>query len=162
MRKPTARTPVETRFTGEARRRARAIERSERRIATLQRQVDADRTWIRNRIMQETSRFRRTIPADPYLLDLLGSIDVEHGDVWRWRGGTNNHGVPTVRRPRAGASERTVVRVLAEAFGLFGADDHGVLYPTGDRYDVNPFHRVLRRAERRLGNPHRYDDEAAS
>ena len=85
------------------------------------------------------------VPADPLLLDVLALVDVEPGGAWRWRGLRNNKGLATLRRP-GDHVEVSVVRYLAEAFGVVGPDDHGYLFPAaGDPDDVNPWHRTLRR-----------------
>ena len=78
--------------------------------------------------------------------DVTLQVDVEPGGAWRWRGMRNNQGLGTIRTPGGNHPEVSVVRYLAEAFGLIGPDDHGCLYPTaGDTNDVNPWHRTLRR-----------------
>lgn len=85
------------------------------------------------------------LPADPLLLDVLALVDVEPGGAWRWRGMRNNKGLATFRRP-GDHVELSVVRYLAEAFGVVGPADHGYLYPSaGDTDDVNPWNRKLRR-----------------
>lgn len=94
------------------------------------------------------------LPADPLLLDVLALVDVEPGGAWRWRGMRNNQGLGTIRSPGGTHPERSVVRYLAEAFGVVGPDDHGSLYPTaGDPDDVNPWHRTLRRTAAPAARP---------
>lgn len=121
-----------------ARAMQREWEKADKHRAEAQR-LDAEMTRHLN---AESTRFGMTVPADPFLLDVLAQIDVENpGEVWRWRGNSNNHGTMTVRTSR---QERSVVRFLAEAFGVVGPDDEGLLYPLGDRDDVNPWHREWR------------------
>jgi hypothetical protein len=110
--------------------------------------------WLRNRRFAESTRLGVEVPPDPMLLDVLQLIDVDEAGAWRWQGVTNNHGTPTLRLP--GQGERTVVRYLAIAFGLITDGDYGQLYPQGDRNDVNPWKRKLRRSEKPAGNLNRY------
>jgi hypothetical protein len=112
------------------------------------------------RLHSETcQRFGRDVPMDPELLDVLGQIDVVAGDRWLWLGSHNNHGVPVVRLRSPGKyHESSAARYLALAFDVIQPGEHGVLYPRdGDRDDINPWHRRLRRTPTSLGNPHRYD-----
>lgn len=100
---------------------------------------------------QLVKRFDRPLPWDALLFDVLTMIDVEPGDVWRWRGSRNNKGIAVMREPRTRV-EISVVRFLALRFRIIGPNDFGALFPgpTGPG-DVNPFHRTLRRAERQGG-----------
>lgn len=121
---------------------ARAIERERGKEAAHRAEAERCEVEFLHHLNAESMRFGVTVPPDPFLLDVLGQIDVENpGEVWRWRGNSNDHGTMTVRTQR---SERSVVRFLAEAFGVVGPDDEGLLYPRGDRDDVNPWHRDWR------------------
>lgn len=107
------------------------------------------------------ARFGRQVPRDALLLDVLGQVEVEEGDVWRWRGWTNNHGTATFRTPD-GRGERTVVRYLAISFGVIAEGTFGMLFPAnGDRDDLNPWHRKLREsADPIQGNRFRFGASA--
>jgi hypothetical protein len=130
--------PLESRWRGAARALERERQKEDAHRAAAQR-LDAD---LARQLNAESMRFGVTVPADPLLLDVLAQIDVENpGEVWRWRGNSNNHGTMTVKW---GRSERSVVRFLAEAFGVVEPDAEGLLYPKGDRDDVNPWHREWR------------------
>lgn len=144
----TARTAAEQPMTMEAR-------LHQRRLTNALAVVEAEQGWLNERIEAECRRLGCVvIPADPYLLDVLACIRVEDDGRWSWLGITNNYGVPTLRMP--GRGERTVVRYLAEALGLIAPTQGGMLYPTGDPGDVNPWKRKLRGTERCTGNPHRF------
>ena len=113
----------------------------------------------------ECARFGRTLPTDALVLDVLLSVRVDPGDVWTWKGMVNNKGLPTFRIERSdenpNGGERSVVRLLAVAFGVIDPDDPVLLYPTTSPRDVNPFHRKLRRGVKPTGNPRRYTTKAA-
>lgn len=105
------------------------------------------------------ARFGCALPRDPELLDVLAQVDIEPGDVWRWRGHHNNLGHPTIRfRKGEGKAatrtqhERSVVRWLALRLGVIEPDEYGLLYPTGDPLDINPSHRTLRRSPEPMRN----------
>lgn len=106
---------------------ARTLERENRKADAARKRAQAADAALAAQLNRESMRFGRTIPADPFLLDILSQIDVV------------NPG-----EPRPGASERSTVRVLAEAFGVVSPEQNGVLYPLGSRDDVNPFHRQHR------------------
>lgn len=157
MTSPTSRRrPVQTRLDNTMRKLAREAERERAAADQHRRRADAASQALYERWHREWKRFGRDdLPRDPFLLDVLASVVVEPGDKWRWLGGTNNDGVPTVRTPDPQRGERSVVRVLAEAFGVVDPETNGVLYPAnGDRTDVNPFHRVLRAGSNKpMGQP---------
>lgn len=140
------RRQVKARLDNTMRKLAREVERERAAAEQHRRKADAASNALYERWHRECKRFGRDdIPRDPFILDVLASIEVGPGDKWRWLGGTNNHGVPSVRTADPARAERSVVRVLAEAFGVVDPETNGVLYPAnGDRDDVNPFHRRLR------------------
>lgn len=143
MSKPGKRTPVAKRLSFDMRMVERERARARAAESRHREQAFAAERLLFQRWRRECKRFGMEVPRDPFLLDVLASITVENpGEKWRWSGGTNNHGVPSVRIESR--SERSVVRVLAEAFGIVTPEQNGILYPTTDRDDVNPFHRTLR------------------
>lgn len=91
------------------------------------------------------------LPNDPVLLDVLGMIEVRSGGYWHWKGLRNNKGLATVRFTEDTNVEKSVVRYLAVRFGLIEPDDNGLLYPTHETDDVNPWHRVLRPSAAPIG-----------
>lgn len=100
----------------------------------------------------ECARLGARLPLDPFVLDCVQQVDVEPGDVWRWRGMRNQQGTPTVRYPRSPehphGREGSAVRLLAKALGVIrqDADVHVILHPSSgyDADDVNPAHRTVR------------------
>ena len=85
-------------------------------------------------------------PNNAIILDILELVEVVAPDYWLWHGMTNNKGLPTVRYRTDGsaATERSVVRVLAEAFGVVDEDWEGILYPLNGTDNVNPWQREKR------------------
>lgn len=171
MSAPTqSRRPVEAPLDNSMRKLAREVERERAAAERHRRNAEAASAALYERWHREWKRFGRDdIPRDPFILDVLASVVVEPGDRWIWRGHTNNHGLPTVRcpyvpgSPGVVGSERSVVRVLAEAFGVVAPETNGVLYPLNGRDDVNPFHRRLRLGSNtRMGNPHRHHQDGTA
>ncbi len=109
-------------------------------------------------------RFGLALPMDPFLLDVLAMIEVRPDGAWHWTGNRNNQALATVRvqSKNGGPGERSVVRYLAQTFGLIEANDYGSLFPTGARDDVNPWRRVLRPADKPTGHADRWRKEVAS
>lgn len=143
--------------------RAREVDRWIAKELKARAELDRlDAEWQAH-VDRESARFGRPVPSDPEVLDILAQIDIEPGDVWRWKGLFNNKALPTYKvRSTAGRSERSVVRMLSVAFGLIEPGDGGLLYPIGDKDDVNPWHRRHRiGTNRQMGNPHRYEQGKA-
>ncbi len=148
------RRPVDRRIDDRCRFAARIAERADGAVAEAVAARDEARAVIDARWAEECDRFGRALPLDPFLLDRLALIDLEAGDVWRWRGVRNNKGLPTVRMSRPHAVELSAVRYLAVRLGVIGEEDYGILYPSnGDPEDVNPWHRTLRRSEHAVRGP---------
>lgn len=153
----TARVPELKRLTNRARMAHAEMVRWERRRDEASERVHAANVDLASMWQETCERFGRDdIPTDALLLDVLESIDVEAGDVWRWNGVRNNKGLATLRRGRNG-TEVSLVRYLAESFGIVEPDEYGLLYPAnGDPDDVNPWHRTLRRSQQPVGDGHRF------
>ena len=153
----TQRSTPERLIESHARSVWRRLDRAERQIArATEDAADARRelTLIHEKACE---RFGRQIPADALLLDVLDLVDVEEGDVWRWRGRRNNKDTPTVIVSEGRArGEKSLVRYLAIELGVIAEDAYGTLYPNGDQDDVNPWHRTLRRSDAPMGNPKRW------
>lgn len=154
------RPPSDLPLDNQARKALAALQRWQKRAADATETAEASRQDLLTIHRKTSERFARDIPFDALLLDVLDLIDIEDGDRWLWRGTRNNKGTPTLRVHTSRANngnERTVVRYLAIAFGVISEDDWGVLYPVdGDKADVNPWHRRLRRSNLPIGNPGRY------
>jgi hypothetical protein len=151
----TWREAADERLTNQARKALAAFHRWAKRREAAAAQAAAAQEELAIIHRQTCERFGRDIPTDALLLDVLDSVAVEPGDRWIWHGLRNNYGLPTVKGDDR--REQSLVRFLALAFGIIGEDDYGTLYPeNGDRDDVNPWHRTLRRAERPTGNPDRF------
>lgn len=146
-------------MTNRARKLLAEVNRWEQRRAEADEALAAAQTELTTIWQKACDRFGRSVPTDAFFLDVLDSIDIEDGEVWRWRGMTNNKGLAVVRSRsgRKAGSEESLVRFLAVAFGIIEPEEFGSLYPAnGDPDDINPWHRTLRRSERPLGNPDRF------
>lgn len=160
MSENTVRPPSELRLGSQARKALAELTRWQRRADEAAEHITGARDELTAMHRRACERFGRSLPPDALLLDVLELIEVEDGDVWRWKGRRNNKGLATVmiRRPaRKGSYERSLVRYLALELGVIDEGEWGVLYPAnGDADDVNPWHRTLRRAGEPVGNPTRY------
>lgn len=149
----------EVRLGMEARKKVRRIIKAEDAIAEATATLDELRRELDEQVAKESARFGLEVPHDALVLDVLELVEVGPDEEWTWLGGSNNHGTPYVRyREGAQMHDRTVTRLLAEAFGLVESSWEGILYPEGSAQDVNPFHRTLREFPdgRQRGNARRY------
>lgn len=146
------------RQSNRARKLAREADRQQRKMWAAEDACKAALDELCSLHAAESERLGVELPFDPFILDVVAAIDVEPGDVWRWRGQRNNKGLPVVRtQPHRGEfHEVSATRLLAVALGVISETDDVMLYPTGDRDDVNPAHRTLRPNGGARGNPHRY------
>lgn len=142
----------------ENRKLLREYDRQQRRAEAAKEAADLAHTDLLAAHTLAEKRFGLVVPLDALLLDVLELVDVEPGEVWRWRGMRNNYGIPTVRHDR---DEKSLPRYLAIAFGVISEDEYGVLYPVDDPEDMNPRHRTLRRTEKPIGNRRRYEIPAS-
>lgn len=134
----------------------KALEEAER-----QRQIADDLlAELDQQVERESARLGVEVPRDAFLLDLLELVEVEQDGGWLWLGMTNNRQLPVARTRTTtqNGGERSVTRLLAEAFGLVDPDWEGVLYPLNGTWDVNPWHREQRAFPegKARGNPNRY------
>lgn len=159
------RTPVVEAKGYEARARFRAMQTARSHERQARQEADDHAAWLRARYIAELERFDMRFPFDPFALDTLAQVEIGDDGRWRWLGGTNNKGIAVVRMPRdaivPSGSERSAVRYLAVLFGIIGPNDHGLLYPTDGPDNVDPRRRVLRRTDKSVGNPTRFDSEEA-
>lgn len=145
-------------FRSEARKLWSEMVRQRKRAEEATDRADSAAHELETMRAKAEKRFKRPVPGDALLLDVLDMIDVQKGDRWVWLGMRNNKALATIRLH---ASEQSVVRVLAIAFGVIEDDDFGVLYPRdGDTEDVNPWHRTLRESPRSIGNRKRFQFDA--
>ncbi len=156
----TTRPGVDQKIDNEARKALAEMNRWDRKAEEARTRADAARADLAVMHRKTCERFGRDLPTDALLLDVLQLVDIEEGDVWRWRGMRNNFGLPTIKFARPGSratNERSLVRYLAIELGVIKEDTWGVLYPeNGDKDDVNPYHRTLRAADQPVGNSGRY------
>lgn len=160
------RTPSEQRLEMHHRVKVRRLLKATAEIERLQAEVDDLTAELDAQAERESKRLGVEVPPDAFVLDVLELVEVGADDEWTWLGQTNNKQLPTVRTrtgtPNGG--ERSVVRLLAEAFGLVDPDWEGILYPTTSPLDVNPWHRERREYPegKCRGNPARYTWREAS
>lgn len=139
------RQPTEQSLQSEARKKARRLYKIENLLAELKFEQEELKDELVRWKWKESERLGVDVPADALILDILALIEVGPEDSWIWLGIRNNKNLPTVRyRDGVSAHERSVVRVLAEAFGIVEPDWEGILYPTNGTDDVNPWHREKR------------------
>lgn len=146
----------ELRLSNEARKLKAEMDRAQQRAEKAQEEAAAARGELLQLHKHACEKFGREVPPDAMLLDVLASIVIEPGDVWRWLGTRNNKNLATIRMRAHQNAEVSLVRYLAVEFGVISDDDYGILYPTGDPDDVNPWHRTLRRTSYPVGNINRY------
>jgi len=159
MPKAKRRPPPDAHIGNEARMLHSRLQRAERRAAEAEQEALDLQLQLAQLHARLCERFGRDVPQNALLLDVLEQIEVEDGDVWRWRGRRNNHDLPTLRINRA---EKSVIRYLAIEFGVISEDDFGLLYPTGgDPEDINPWHRRMRASTRPIaGQRWDFDNDA--
>lgn len=160
----THRPPTERPIDHQARKLQADIDRLDRSLRRLAERRRAALGALRKMRDDAEVRFGRPVPLDGMVLDILGQITVEEGDVWKWHGCRNNHNMPTFRTGRTPSApnggERSVVRILAVAFGVIKDDEAGILYPRKKGTDdVNPWHRTIGKGKG-PGNHKRYDKAA--
>lgn len=150
----------EQRLRMDARKKLRTILRSEQKIAELTAEVEVLQAELDAQVEHESKRLGVEVPPDAVLLDVLKCVSVRDEDgAWLWHGSFNNKNLGIVRYRFGGQfHDKSVVRFLAEAFGLVGSDWEGILYPTNGTDDVNPWHREHRSYPdgRSRGNARRY------
>jgi hypothetical protein len=156
-----SRPASEARLEGVARSLTSRLHAAERRRDIAQGIIDDALDELTRIHAAACKKFRRPVPPDALLLDILELVDVTDDDVWLWRGMRNNHGTPTVKFVESRRNhERSLARYLAIAFGVIAETDNGTLYPNGDADDVNPWHRTLRATPESTGNRFRFSPKA--
>lgn len=127
--------------------------RKARRLAKVRDQIEALKLEeaellkdLTKTMERHSTRLLVPVPSNAIILDILELVEVVKPNYWLWHGMTNNKGLPTVRYRTDGsaATERSVVRVLAEAFGVVDEDWEGILYPLNGTDNVNPWQREKR------------------
>lgn len=143
----------------EARKKSRRLKTIQKELVKLQEERGRIERELDELVSYHSRRLGVHVPRNSYLLDMLWLVEKGEDGKWFWKGGTNNKNLAVVR-VRDGdhdGEERSVVRYLAEVFGVVDKDWQGILYPLNGTDNINPWQRQKREfPSGQPNNPQRY------